>query len=320
MMEAKITPMAPEEKLYSYSQSGQLEGQTGCIGHLRGDFGSGREFFTSWFDHRKDYKTDVFRAELDEVVNALRKKEGTGLFFSRESMGSYCRQHTEAELEGNYCTEYGFKVQTPQHTYMLRCNPNYGDYNFYLYAYVARLLEHHRRQAARGILFVDSGGKELFRIPDGDHIRIQCWDGRHIDQCCRYIDNSHVEIGSGRDNLYQINQFAEMMEQNGNTVIPLRSSLPAQCFSVLPSSGELILLTRGEKGYSPCYDFSTADAQQNREFADDINVKNSVSKAQEAAMLAGSMFGWQAPAADPKNYDEHGRPVKPRQKDRGEAR
>ena len=52
MMEAKITPRAPEEKLYSDSQSGQLEGQTGCIGHLRGDFGSGREFFTSWFDHR----------------------------------------------------------------------------------------------------------------------------------------------------------------------------------------------------------------------------------------------------------------------------
>ena len=97
-------------------------------------------------------------------------------------------------------------------------------------------------------------------------------------------------------------------------------SLPVQCFSVLPSSGELILLTRGEKGYSPCYDFSTPDAQQNREFADDLNVKNGVTKAQEAAMLAGSMFGWQTPAADPRNYDEQGQPIKPRQKDRGEAR
>lgn len=318
MMELKITSMTPADRLYAYNQSSQLEGQTGCIGHLRGDFGSGQEFYTSWFDHRREYKTDEFKAELDEVVNALREKDG--LFFSRGSMTRFCYQNPEAEFEGNYCAEYGFKVQTPQHTYMLRCNPNYGDYNFYLYAYVARFLEHHMEKAKQGIRFITPGYKELFRIPDGDHIRILCSDGSHMDRSCRYIDEYHVEIGSDWDNLYHICQFAEMMERNGNAVIPLRSSLPVQCFSVLPSSGELILLTRGEKGYSPCYDFSTPDAQQNREFADDRNVKNGVTKAQEAAMLAGSMFGWQTPAADPRNYDGQGQPIKPRQKDRGEAR
>ena len=317
-MELKITSMTPADRLYAYNQSSQLEGQTCCIGHLRGDFGCGQEFYTSWFDHRREYKTDEFKAEFDEVVNTLREKDG--LLCTRGSMTRFCYQNPEAEFEGNYCAEYGFKVQTPQHTYMLRCNPNYGDYNFYLYAYVARFLEHHMEKAKQGIRFIKPGYKELFRIPDGDHIRILCSDGSHMDRSCRYIDEYHVEIGSDWDNLYHICQFAEMMERNGNAVIPLRSSLPVQCFSVLPSSGELILLTRGEKGYSPCYDFSTPDAQQNREFADDRNVKNGVTKAQEAAMLAGSMFGWQTPAADPRNYDGQGQPIKPRQKDRGEAR
>ena len=59
-MELKITSMTPADRLYAYNQSSQLEGQTGCIGHLRGDFGCGQEFYTSWFDHRREYKTDEF--------------------------------------------------------------------------------------------------------------------------------------------------------------------------------------------------------------------------------------------------------------------
>ncbi len=135
-------------------------------------------------------------------------------------MNRFCCQHPEAEFEGNYCTEYGFKVQTSQHTYMLRCNLNYGDYNFYLYAYVARFLEHHIEKAQEGIRFMASSGRELFRIPDGDHIRIQRSDGSHVDRSCRYIDECHMEIGGGWDNLCHVYQFAEMMERNGSTVIP----------------------------------------------------------------------------------------------------
>lgn len=318
-MELEIISMAPQERMYSYSQSSQLEGQTGCIGHLRGDFGAGKEFYTSWFDHRREYKTDEFKAEFDEVVNTLREKGS--LFFSRESMSHYCRQRPEAEMVGNFCTEYGFKLKTDQHTYMLRCNPNYGDYNFYLYAYVGRFLEQHMEKAKQGIRFITPGYKELFRIPDGDSIRIFTGGGETRDRTCRFIDETHFETSGGYSSaLYHICEFAERLEKSHGSVIPLRSSLPAQCFSTLPSTGELILLTRGEKGYTPCPEFSVADAGENHRFAEDNNGKNGVTKAQEAAMLAGSMFGWQTPAADPKNYDEQGQPIKLRQKDRGEAR
>ena len=64
-MKLEIISMTPQERMYSYSQSSQIEAQTGCIGHLRGDFGAGQEFFTSWFEHRGEYKTDEFKAEFD---------------------------------------------------------------------------------------------------------------------------------------------------------------------------------------------------------------------------------------------------------------
>ena len=112
-------------------------------------------------------------------------REKNGLLFSRDSMIRYCRQRPEAEMVGNYCTEYGFKLKTVQHTYMLRCNPNYGDYNFYLYAYVGRFLEHHMEKAQQGIRFITPGYKEIFRIPDGDSIRIFTGGGETRDRICR---------------------------------------------------------------------------------------------------------------------------------------
>ena len=50
--------LLPEERKYTYSQSQQINMQTGCIGHLRADMDSnGEGFFSSWDDFRKDLKT-----------------------------------------------------------------------------------------------------------------------------------------------------------------------------------------------------------------------------------------------------------------------
>lgn len=166
------------------------------------------------------------------------------------------------------------------------------------------------------IRFIDPDYKELFRIPDGGKIRITTSDGEKFDRICRYIDDYHVEVGR---NLFHICEFAERMEQAGNTVIPLRNSLPDLCYSVLPSNGNLITIRKGESGYTDVTDKHNS-REINRELADGHNSELGVSKAQEEAMLAGSMFGWQTKAADPASYDENGTPIKIRQKDRGDAR
>ena len=162
------------------------------------------------------------------------------------------------------------------------------------------------------------GYDEKFRIPDGDEIRVTAPDGESHDYECRYIDDYHFELDGACHNLYHIAEFAERMERNGNTVIPLRSSLPEYCHSVLLTSGELILISRGTEGYMPAND--KADGETGREAADRLNQLEGITKAQEEAMLAGSMFGWAVPAADPKNYDEQGKLVQVQHKSRDDAR
>ena len=159
--------------------------------------------------------------------------------------------------------------------------------------------------AKNGIRFITPDYKTLFWIPDGDQIRIQLRSGEHRDRVCRYVDSYHMEVcGDSNSNLYHICEFAELVEKNGATVIPLRSSLPEKCFSLLESTGEIIVITKGEKGYSPTGIYPQ-DASPKEDVAA-LNASNGVTKAQEAAMVAGSMFGWDTPAADPRNYDENG--------------
>ena len=79
----EIRPLTPTEQKYTYAQSMQIEGQTGTIGHLRGDFATtGYGFYTTWFDTRPQWKSDEFKRDLDDVIKALRSEE-YGLLQSR---------------------------------------------------------------------------------------------------------------------------------------------------------------------------------------------------------------------------------------------
>ena len=77
--------------------------------------------------------------------------------------------------------------------------------------------------------------------------------------------------------------------------------LPEMCFAKHPFDGTFIALTRGQAGYNVTTVYTQAHA-------DALNVKlGGVTKAQIAAMEAGSMFGWDVPGADPARYDDEGK-------------
>ena len=92
-MELTIRPMTLQERMYSYSQSSQIESQTGCIGHLRGDLdGDGEAFLSSWTGHRDDLKTQDFKDERCCVMPGIFRRQQT------ERIQCIKVDHTEAAL------------------------------------------------------------------------------------------------------------------------------------------------------------------------------------------------------------------------------
>lgn len=70
--------------------------------------------------------------------------------------------------------------------------------------------------------------------------------------------------------------------------------LPEVCYATNPADGAIVIVKRGEVGYWPAGMTPEAKASKN-------NVLH-VSPAIEEAMKAGSMFGFDKPAADPASY------------------
>jgi len=75
-------------------------------------------------------------------------------------------------------------------------------------------------------------------------------------------------------------------------ITPNPAKLPPRCFARLPSTGQTIAINRGETGYYPVLTSHTPE-QLNAALPEPPTTE------QIEAMLAGSMFGWEQPIADP---------------------
>ena len=133
-MEYSIFPLTQDEAPFLFTDATKDQ-ERGCIGHLRGDFGrDGREFWTSWWEHLSELKTQEFRNEFDEFVITLRKDS---MLRDRNSMAEFCARYPEARIPGAWHSDvFGFQVNTNRHRYYIRCFPHAGDYNFYIYCYL----------------------------------------------------------------------------------------------------------------------------------------------------------------------------------------
>jgi uncharacterized surface anchored protein len=141
----------------------------------------------------------------------------------------------------------------------------------------------------------------------------------------------NVEVKSGRPAQVEFVNTAKPQLTGGKTVtvewenrwllpeLAGKHELPNDCFSVLPSTGELVFIVMGEKGYYPSGK-STPDRDMNRQIASAYNALTGVTRGQEEAMLAGSLHGLDKPAACPWKYDQHGnpRPPQPKRKEQPE--
>ena len=131
----------------------------------------------------------------------------------------------------------------------------------------------------------------LLEFADPLEVAAACWDANtstDFDIC---------------DMLDKINAKADYPLAGRTAPEPyIPDGLPELCFSVLPGAGKLICIKRGESGYYPS-DWETGNAKKNRETADYANEQLGITKAQELAMMHGSMAGWNTPGADPKSYE-----------------
>ena len=174
-MEISIRPVEPEEIPFSYTQSQNDNIESGCIGFLRGDFDtSGKGFYTTWEDKVKFLKTDDFKKEFDDVINSLRFGYGE-LLKDRSSLSVYCRSNPEGAIEGNYTTEYGFRVDTDNHSYILRCNETKGDYNFYVYAYDRVTFEKHLNEIGGKTMDTTDLNEKLYDLMSAEQEKFKDW-------------------------------------------------------------------------------------------------------------------------------------------------
>ena len=139
-----LCPAPVEEQGFCFTQN-QPPAADACVGYLCGDFGStGTEFYHIWQPQTPALATDSFREEMAAVVKGLRQN---GLLKDRPTMAARVLRFRPAQIPSAPGAVLAFRIETSAHIFFLRCTPDKGERNFFLYGYhKARFLEILRQQ------------------------------------------------------------------------------------------------------------------------------------------------------------------------------
>lgn len=78
--------------------------------------------------------------------------------------------------------------------------------------------------------------------------------------------------------------------------------MPEYCYALSNTTGELIRIMRGERGYYEVTDeLGSITGDQAERMMNSMNETLGVTPEQREAMVLGSMFGWDCPAANPNH-------------------
>lgn len=89
------------------------------------------------------------------------------------------------------------------------------------------------------------------------------------------------------------------------TALAKEIGLPEACYGVTPYSGERMRIRYGDNSFESFPQYGQ-NREGNKQYAAEQNKTLNVTKAKQAAMEGGVIYGWDTPAADPCNYDESG--------------
>ncbi len=104
---------------FYFSQDEEQDKAAGCIGHLRGDFGNGHQFYTTWWPHQGDVlNTLEFKTDINRTVNWLREQPYAPLK-DLDSMKQYCGWYqNQCTIQNTEPLSCGFMMKTKQYVYI----------------------------------------------------------------------------------------------------------------------------------------------------------------------------------------------------------